>query len=70
MTPPMFGYALAHLAWFDGEKKPGWEKYLGSASKTDFRQSLKFLFATSDTTFRPRPHSVAPVVPLRPRNAD
>jgi hypothetical protein len=28
MTPPMFGYALAQLAWFRGEEKPAWMKYL------------------------------------------
>lgn len=64
MTPPMLGYALAHVAWFEGEQKPGWEKYLGSASRTDFRQAVRFLFATSDTTFRPRPQALDNVLRL------
>lgn len=54
MTPPMFGWMLAHLAWFENDPKPGWEKYLGNASKTDFREGVRYLFATGDTTFRPR----------------
>ncbi|MBV9494209.1 MAG: hypothetical protein JOZ54_08180 [Acidobacteria bacterium] len=54
MTPPMFGWMLAHLAWFENDPKPGWEKYLGNTSKTDFREGVRYLFATGDTTFRPR----------------
>ena len=64
MTPPLFGYALAHLAWFDGQQKPGWERYLAPASKADFRQAVRFLFATSDTTFRPRPRAMTNVIQL------
>lgn len=67
MTPPMYGYALAHVAWFDGDKKPGWEKYLGSASKTDFRQALRFLFATGESTFRPRPRALDNLIRLADR---
>jgi len=55
MTPPMFGYALAHLAWFEGERHPAWVAYLGPASKADFAQGVRFLFETNDTQFRPRP---------------
>jgi hypothetical protein len=67
MTPPMFGYALAHLAWFEGEKKPGWMKYLGAASRTDFAQGVRFLFATSETKFRPRPRALAQLIRLADR---
>jgi hypothetical protein len=59
MTPPMYGYALAHIAWFEGDKKPGWAKYLGRLSMTDFREGIKFLFATGDSSFRPRPRAVS-----------
>src|SRR5687767_11791516 len=64
MTPPMFGYALAHLAWFDGEKKPGWLKYVGAASRTDLLQGIRFLFASGDSKFRPRPRALGQLIRL------
>jgi hypothetical protein len=54
MTPPMFGYALAHLAWFRGEEKPAWAKHLRSHARPDFKQALRFLLKTGDSTFRPK----------------
>jgi hypothetical protein len=65
MTPPMFGYALAHLAWFEGERKPEWGMYLHSPSRADFAQSVRFLFKVGDTTFRPKPRAISNVVSLR-----
>lgn len=53
MTPPIFGYALAHLAWFQGEEKPAWRKYLYRNARPDFQQAARFLFKTGDSTFRP-----------------
>lgn len=53
MTPPMYGYALAHLAWFRGEEKPSWAKHLHVNARPDFNQALRFLFKTGDSTFRP-----------------
>lgn len=58
MTPPMYGYVLAHIAWFQGEKKPGWAKYLGRLSMVDFREAIRFLFHTGDSEFRPRPQAL------------
>jgi hypothetical protein len=54
MTRPMFGYALAHLAWFRGEEKPGWAKYLHWNARPDFKESLRFLFQKRDLAFRPK----------------
>lgn len=53
MTPPMFGYALAHLAWFRGEQKPPWASHLHWNARPDFKQGVRYLFKTSDSTFRP-----------------
>jgi hypothetical protein len=53
MTPPMFGYALAHLAWFRGESKPAWAKYLHLNARPDFKEALRFLWKTGDSEFRP-----------------
>jgi hypothetical protein len=54
MTTPMFGYALAHLAWFRGEDKPAWTKYLHWNARPDFKQGLRFLFKTGNSLFRPK----------------
>jgi hypothetical protein len=57
MTPPMFGYALAHLAWFRGEPRPAWARFLHSNAKPDFNQAMRFLFQTGDSDFRPKRHA-------------
>src|SRR5262249_17924080 len=51
MTPPMFGYALAHLAWFRGEEWPAWAKHLHWNARPDFKQGLRFLFKTRESAF-------------------
>ena len=43
MTPPMFGWALAHLVWFGGEENPAWSKYLQSAARSNLKQGLRYL---------------------------
>ncbi|WP_425615516.1 hypothetical protein NA78x_005437 [Anatilimnocola sp. NA78] len=53
MSPPLIGYALAHLAWFRGEQKPAWAKYLHLNARPDFQQSLRFLNKTGDSEFKP-----------------
>jgi hypothetical protein len=53
-TPPMFGYALAHLAWFRGEEKPAWAKYLHWNARPDFKQALRFLFKVGHSQFKPK----------------
>jgi hypothetical protein len=54
MTPPMYGYALAHLAWFRGEEKPTWAKHLHANARPDFKQAVRFLFKTGNSTFKPK----------------
>lgn len=54
MTSPMFGYALAHLAWFRGEQKPAWAKHLHWNARPDFKQGVRFLWQTADSAFRPK----------------
>ena len=58
MTPPMYGYALGLVAWFDGDRDPQWAPFLGPGARTDFRQAKRFLFKTGDSSFRPRPRAV------------
>jgi hypothetical protein len=54
MTPPMFGYALAHLAWFRGEEKPAWKQYLHWNARPDFKEAVRFLFRTGESAFKPK----------------
>src|SRR4051812_18403355 len=49
MTPPMFGWALAHLAWFRGEEQPSWSKHLNASARTNLKQGLRYLLATKDS---------------------
>ena len=53
LTPPMFGWALAHLAWFRGEEKPEWAKYLNSSARSNLKQGLRYLHATGDSGYKP-----------------
>jgi hypothetical protein len=51
MTPPMYGWALAHIAWSHGDDDPPWADHLNAKSAADFRQGLRYLTATGDSTF-------------------
>lgn len=53
MSPPMFGWALAHLAWFRKEEKPIWAKHLTTSARANLKQGLRYLRATGDTWFKP-----------------
>jgi hypothetical protein len=53
MTPPMFGYALAHLAWHRGEEKPAWAKHLNWAARANLKEGLRYLHKTADSQFKP-----------------
>jgi hypothetical protein len=53
MSPPMFGWALAHLAWFRGEERPGWARHLNGAARINLRQGLRYLSATGDSLYKP-----------------
>ncbi len=53
MTPPMYGWALAHLAWFRGEEKPAWAKHLHFHARADFNQGVRYLFKTGASSYKP-----------------
>jgi hypothetical protein len=53
LSEPMLGYALAHLAWFRDEARPAWAKALRWAPHAVFKQGLRYLQATADSTFKP-----------------
>lgn len=53
MTPPMYGWALAHLAWFRGEEKPAWARHLHFHARADFNQGVRYLFKTGDSAYKP-----------------
>lgn len=53
MSEPMFGYAQAHIAWFRDEDNPAWAKCLRWAPRAVFKQGLRFLQRTGDSTFKP-----------------
>lgn len=54
MTPPMFGWALAHLAWFRGEENPEWARHLNGGARANLKQGIRYLNATRDSTYRPK----------------
>lgn len=60
MTQPMFGYALAHMAWFRNERKPSWARHLRMDARACFKQGLRYLWATGDSQFRPADASRRP----------
>lgn len=62
MTQAMFGYALAHLAWFRNERKPNWMKHLRPDARATFKQSVRFLWETGDSLFKPA-HAEEPTSP-------
>ncbi len=53
MTPPMFGWALAHLAWFRGQDRPPWTKHLTWDARTNLKQGLRYIARTGDSGYRP-----------------
>ncbi|MFO0870952.1 MAG: hypothetical protein U0935_18645 [Pirellulales bacterium] len=67
MTPPMFGYALSHLAWFRDEKRPRWARYLHWNARPDFKQALRFLFQTGESAFAPQRMRIPAETPRVPR---
>lgn len=53
MTPPMFGWALAHLAWFRGEDRPAWASHLTGAARSNLFQGIRYLIKTGDSSYKP-----------------
>jgi hypothetical protein len=53
LSEPMIGYAMAHIAWFRDEPKPAWAKALRWAPRAVFKEGLRFLQESADSTFQP-----------------
>lgn len=53
MSFPLYGYSLAHAAWWRGEQKPDWLAHLSIDLKACVKQGLQYLFKTGDSAFRP-----------------
>jgi hypothetical protein len=53
LSEPMLGYALAHIAWHRDEERPAWAKALRWAPRAVFKQGLRFLDKTADSSFKP-----------------
>jgi hypothetical protein len=53
ISEPMLGYALAHIAWFRDEPRASWAQALRWAPRAVFKQGLRYLQETADSTFQP-----------------
>lgn len=54
MSQSMYGYALAHMAWFRNERQPDWSRHLRLDARASFKQGLNYLWKTGDSTFKPK----------------
>jgi len=52
MTLPMYGYALAHAAWLRDDQKPDWARYLRLDARACFKQGLRYLSKTGDSSLQ------------------
>ncbi len=53
MTQPMFGYALAHTAWYRHQRRPEWTRFLRMDARASFNQGVRYLWDTEDSQFKP-----------------
>lgn len=53
LSEPMLGYAMAHLAWFRDEACPTWARHLRWAPRAVFKEGLRYLQKTTDSSFKP-----------------
>jgi hypothetical protein len=53
LSEPMLGYAMAHIAWFRDEDRPAWAQALRWTPRAVFKQGLRYLRKTADSTFKP-----------------
>ena len=53
MTLPMFAYSIAHASWLRGQSKPEWYQYLSHDMKPCFKQAVRYLIETEDSTYLP-----------------
>ncbi|MFL6113066.1 MAG: hypothetical protein ACJ786_17170 [Catenulispora sp.] len=49
INQPMFGYALAHVAWLRGERDPAWARHLDANPRGYFKQAMRYLEKTMKT---------------------
>jgi len=54
MTLPMYAYSLSHSAWWRSEAKPEWANFLRHGLRPCFKQGLRYLLETRDSTFAPK----------------
>jgi hypothetical protein len=54
MSAPMFGWALALLAWFRDEAKPEWARHLTHSARINMNQGLRYLRETGDSWYKPK----------------
>lgn len=54
MSLHMYAYVLAHCAWFRGQSRPDWYPFLSFDLKACFKQGVRYLMKTSDSTFSPK----------------
>ncbi len=54
LTARMFGYALALFAWLRGESNPAWSKSLRADVRKPFRDALRYLSKTGDSSITRR----------------
>ncbi|MEZ6141443.1 MAG: hypothetical protein R3B84_12800 [Zavarzinella sp.] len=52
MTDSMFGYALAHLAWFQNETQPTWAQTLYWNARIELFNGVRFLRNYGDSSFQ------------------
>jgi hypothetical protein len=53
LSEPMLAYALAHIAWFRNEDRPAWARHLRWTPHSVFKEGLRYLQKTQDSTFKP-----------------
>ena len=54
MSPPMFGHALAHLAWLENTPRPRWIRHLPYEARHSLKQAIRYLFETGDSSSTPQ----------------
>ncbi|MBL8810423.1 MAG: hypothetical protein JNM43_09635 [Planctomycetaceae bacterium] len=53
MSLPMYAWVLCHSAWWRGQEKPEWTKYMSYDLRASFRQGMRYLRKTGDSKFAP-----------------
>lgn len=53
MSLPMYGYALAHVAWLRSEERPTWANHLRPDARAVFKQGLRYLQDSGNSALSP-----------------